>query len=64
MSAPFIFIATNRLKDGKLAAERDRAADLSSFIEASEPQLLAFNEPKTARNHLHERLRPRAGARS
>jgi hypothetical protein len=33
MSAPFIFIATNRLREGKLAAERDRAADLGSFIE-------------------------------
>jgi hypothetical protein len=44
MSGPFIFIATNRLKEGKLAAERARAADLASFIEAHEPQLLAFNE--------------------
>ena len=44
MSAPFIFIATNRLREGKLAAERDRAADLGSFIKANEPQLLAFNE--------------------
>jgi hypothetical protein len=44
MSGPFIFIATNRLREGKLAAERERARDLSSFIEASEPQLLAFNE--------------------
>src|SRR5258708_22642569 len=44
MSAPFIFIATNRLREGKLAAERDRAADVSSFIEEKEPQLLAFNE--------------------
>ena len=44
MSAPFIFIATNRLREGKLAAERDRAADLGSFIEATEPQILAFNE--------------------
>jgi hypothetical protein len=26
MCAPFIFIATNRLREGKLAAERDRAA--------------------------------------
>ena len=39
MSAPFIFIATNRLREGKLAAERDRAADLGSLIEANEPQL-------------------------
>jgi hypothetical protein len=44
MSAPFIFIATNRLREGKLAAERDRVVDLSRFIEANEPQLLAFNE--------------------
>jgi hypothetical protein len=44
MPGPFIFIATNRLREGKLAAERERARDLSSFIEANEPQLLAFNE--------------------
>jgi hypothetical protein len=44
MSGPFIFIATNKLREGKLAAERERARDLSSFIEANEPQLLAFNE--------------------
>jgi NAD-dependent oxidoreductase involved in siderophore biosynthesis len=44
MSGPFIFIATNRLREGKLAAEGERARDLSSFIEANEPQLLAFNE--------------------
>jgi hypothetical protein len=44
MPAPFIFIATNRLREGKLAAERERAADLGSFIEEHEPQLLAFNE--------------------
>ena len=44
MSGPFIFIATNRLKEGKLEAERNRAAELASFIEANEPQLLAFNE--------------------
>jgi NAD-dependent oxidoreductase involved in siderophore biosynthesis len=44
MSGPFIFIATNRLREGKLAAEHERARELSSFIEANEPQLLAFNE--------------------
>jgi hypothetical protein len=44
MPSPFIFIATNRLKEGKLADERDRADDLASFIEANEPQFLAFNE--------------------
>lgn len=44
MPGPFIFIATNRLREGKLAAERERARELSSFIKANEPQLLAFNE--------------------
>jgi hypothetical protein len=44
MSGPFIFIATNRLKEDKLEAERDRAIDLCAFIEANEPRLLAFHE--------------------
>jgi hypothetical protein len=44
MSGPFIFIATNRLKEGKLEAERDRAVDLCAFIEANEPRVLAFHE--------------------
>jgi hypothetical protein len=44
VSGPFIFIATNRLKEGKLEAEQSRAADLYAFIETHEPRLLAFNE--------------------
>jgi hypothetical protein len=44
MSGPFIFIATNRLKPGKLEAERERVSELSDFIEAKEPRLIAFNE--------------------
>src|SRR6266576_2304029 len=44
MSEPFIFIATNRLKEGKLDDERRRVPGLSDFIEASEPRLIAFNE--------------------
>jgi hypothetical protein len=44
MSEPFIFIATNRLKEGKLEAERKRVPDLVTFIEANEPRLIAFNE--------------------
>jgi hypothetical protein len=44
VSGPFIFIATNRLKEGKFEAERNRAAELGSFIEENAPQLLAFNE--------------------
>jgi hypothetical protein len=44
MSSPFIFIATNRLKAGKLDRERERVPGLVEFIEASEPRLIAFNE--------------------
>ena len=44
MSGPFIFIATNKLKPGKLEDERERVRDLSDFIAANEPRLLAFNE--------------------
>ena len=44
MSEPFIFIATNKLKEGKLEDERRRVPGLSDFIEASEPRLIAFNE--------------------
>jgi len=44
MSGPFIFIATNRLKPGALAAERQRVPDLAAFVEQHEPQVLAFNE--------------------
>ena len=44
MSGPFIFIATNRLKPGKLAEERKRVPRLVDFIEANEPQLIGFNE--------------------
>jgi hypothetical protein len=44
MSGPFIFIATNRLKSGRLDEERTRVPGLSDFIEANEPRMLAFNE--------------------
>ena len=44
MSGPFIFIATNRLKEGKLEDERDRVPGLVEFIQENEPRLLAFNE--------------------
>ena len=43
-STPFIFIATNRLKPGRLEAERARVPGLVDFIEANEPRLIAFNE--------------------
>jgi hypothetical protein len=44
MARPFIFIATNKLKTGKLEAERRRVPGLVDFIEANEPRLIAFNE--------------------
>ena len=44
MSGPFIFIATNRVKEGMLDAERERVPGLVEFIEENEPRLLAFNE--------------------
>jgi hypothetical protein len=44
MPGPFVFIATNRLRDGRFEAERQRVPGLSRFIEAHEPRLIAFNE--------------------
>src|SRR3954449_567853 len=43
-TAPFIFIATNRLKPGAYEAERHRVPGLVDFIKGGEPRLLAFNE--------------------
>jgi NAD(P)-dependent dehydrogenase (short-subunit alcohol dehydrogenase family) len=42
--APLIFVATNRLKPGRLDAERRRVPGLVEFVEQNEPQLIAFNE--------------------
>ena len=44
MSCPFILIATNGLKPGKLADEKKRVPGLDDFVEANEPRLIAFNE--------------------
>jgi hypothetical protein len=44
MPGPFIFIATNKLREGKLEDEKSRVRELSDFIEANEPRLIAFNE--------------------
>jgi hypothetical protein len=44
MSGPFTFIATNRLKPGKLDDERARVPGLVDFIHANEPRMIAFNE--------------------
>ena len=47
MQEPLIFIATNRLKPGRLDSERARVPGLVEFVEfveANEPRLIAFNE--------------------
>jgi biotin carboxylase len=44
VTGPFIFIATNRLKPGKLDDEKKRVPGLVDFVQANEPRLLAFNE--------------------
>jgi hypothetical protein len=42
--APFVFIATNSVRDGMLADERRRAPQWASFIRSHEPRLIAFHE--------------------
>ncbi len=44
VSGPFVFIATNRLREGSLEAERARVPGLVEFVSTREPQVLAFNE--------------------
>jgi biotin carboxylase len=44
LSGPFIFIATNRLKPGKLDDERKRVPGLVDFVQTNEPRVIAFNE--------------------
>jgi hypothetical protein len=44
VAGPFIFIATNRLKPGKLDAEKQRVPGLVDFVQANEPRVIAFNE--------------------
>jgi hypothetical protein len=41
---PLIFIATNRLKPGALAAERERVPELAAYHKDQEPRLIAYNE--------------------
>ncbi len=44
MPGTFIFIATNRLKPGKLEAGRRRVPGLCELITATKQRILAFNE--------------------
>ena len=38
MQGPLVFIATNRLKPGRLDSERARVPGLVEFVEANEPR--------------------------
>ncbi|SMD25762.1 hypothetical protein [Kibdelosporangium aridum] len=44
MSGPFIFIATNKVRAGKLADERDRVPGWVRYIEEREPRTIGFHE--------------------
>lgn len=43
MSEPFIFIATHKLKEGRLEAAKQMCAWLVEFVESNEPRILGFN---------------------
>jgi hypothetical protein len=44
MPGPFIFIATNKVREGKLEAEKQRVPGWIDFIRSNEPRLIAFHE--------------------
>jgi hypothetical protein len=44
MSGPLIYVATNRLRQGKFGAERERLPGFVDFIAEAEPRLIAFNQ--------------------
>jgi hypothetical protein len=48
MAGPFIFIATNKVRDGKLADEQDRAPGWARFVHDNEPRTIGFHEYRSA----------------
>ena len=44
MPGPFIFIAANKVKEGRLEGEKQRAPGWVEFIRSNEPRLIAFHE--------------------
>jgi hypothetical protein len=44
MPGPFIFVATNKLRQGGLEGEKRRVPGWIEFIQSSEPRLIAFHE--------------------
>ncbi len=43
MTAPFIFIGTHMIKEGKLQEFKDTALELVKLVEEMEPRMIAFN---------------------
>jgi hypothetical protein len=44
MAGPFIFVATNKVRDGRLEAEKRRVPGWIDLIQSNEPRLIAFHE--------------------
>lgn len=44
MSGPFIFVATNKVREGKLEGEQRRVPGWVQFIRDNEPRTIAFHE--------------------
>ena len=44
MAGPFIFIATNKVRDGKLEDEKNRVPGWVQFIHDNEPRTIGFHE--------------------
>ena len=44
MPGPFIFVATNKVKEGSLEGEKQRVPGWIEFIHSNEPRLIAFHE--------------------
>jgi quinol monooxygenase YgiN len=43
VSAPFIYIATNKIKPGKLEEAKKMVNEVAQLVEANEPRIIAFN---------------------
>ncbi|WP_326835051.1 hypothetical protein VSH64_08990 [Amycolatopsis rhabdoformis] len=48
MSGPFVFIATNKVRDGKIEDEQRRVPGWIQFIQDNEPRTIGFHEYRSA----------------
>ncbi len=44
---PFVFVATYKVRDGKLADYKQNLTELVRLVEKDEPQLISFNASST-----------------